>query len=232
MRSGCQREKRKRRSKGRSRSFAYGGNGREGNKSRVDGDSRKKKIEEGIEPRTSPDEGSDQSSEGQQKPQNKSNSKKRSGRLDHESLVRLCWNGECLTHRDSVSVDANNMNLEHLIKVCKPDTKIPLEIFGDLKRAYAFQREYDNSSSAEKAVHLLMRMKDTLKKMLYDSEYNAYWMEAEQWDRMGNAAALHILRMESLPRSRLEAADLLDTVKFPVTKGDHGGTIMEKYRAS
>ena len=89
-----------------------------------------------------------------------------------------------------------------------------------------------NSSSAEKAVHLMMRMEDALKKMIYDSEYNIYWMAAEQWEKMGNAAALHILRMESLPRSRLEAADLLDTVKFPVTKGDHGGTIMEKYRAS
>ena len=76
---------------------------------RVDGgleekEDLKKKIEEGIEPRTSPDEGNDQSSEGQQKPQVKPTSKTKMGRLSHETLVRICWTGEYLHHRNSVYI--------------------------------------------------------------------------------------------------------------------------------
>ena len=76
---------------------------------RVDGgfeekEDLKKKIEEGIEPRTSPEEGNDQSSEGQQKPQVKPNSKTKMGRLSHETLVRICWTGEYLHHRNSVYI--------------------------------------------------------------------------------------------------------------------------------
>ena len=202
---------------------------------RIDGgleekEDMEKKIKDGVEPRTSPDEGIDQSSEGQQKPQSKPNSKMKTSRLTHEALASVCWSGEYSHHRKSVFVNASNVNLETL--VCKSREKIPMEVFGNLQRTYETQREYDGLSSLEKSVHILMRMDEVVKKMAYDSEYNIHWTAAEEWEKISNAAVLHILRMESLPRSRLEAADLLDTVRFPITKGNHGGTIIEKYRTS
>ena len=110
---------------------------------RIDGgleekEDMEKKIKDGVEPRTSPDEGIDQSSEGQQKPQSKPNSKMKTSRLTHEALASVCWTGEYSHHRKSVFVNASNVNLETL--VCKSREKIPMEVFGNLQRTYEMQR--------------------------------------------------------------------------------------------
>ena len=47
--------------------------------------------------------------------------------------------------------------------------------------------------------------------------------------RLPNEAVLHILRLECLPKTRLEAAELLDSVQFPRATGL---TVIEKYRVA
>ena len=78
----------------------------------MEGSSLKRRIDEGVELKTKPDEGDDRSRERRREPQPKSSSKKRSGRLSRESLARLRWSGERSTRRDSASVDANDVSLE------------------------------------------------------------------------------------------------------------------------
>ena len=90
---------------------------------RVDGgleekESLNKEVE--IEPKKEPDEGDEKSGGRQQSPQPKSNSKKRLDRLDHETLVRLCWSGEYLQHQESVFVNAPNTSLETLPSLSSP----------------------------------------------------------------------------------------------------------------
>ena len=76
-----------------------------------------------------------------------------------------------------------------------------------------------------------MRMDPVLQKMIYESEYNIYWTTEQEWARISNGAILHILRLESLPRSKAEAVKLLDGVTFPKCVRDDS-TVVEKYRTA
>ena len=106
-----------------------------------------------------------------------------------------------------------------------------MEVFGDLQSTYELSRAYEGACDAEKRVPMLMRMDPVLQKMVYESEYNVRWTTEHEWAKISNGAILHILRLESLPRSRSEAAKLLDGVAFPRCVREDS-TVVEKYRAA
>jgi len=80
-----------------------------------------------------------------------------------------------MTHRTSVFVNAINTTMETLLLLYKTEENISAGVFGDLKKTYEAQRKYDGSPAAQRRVHSLIRMEDTLKK------YNMYWNAAEQY---------------------------------------------------
>ena len=187
---------------------------------------------QGFEPKEPKEEtGSKQQGRRQQSPQSKLNSKKGQGRLDRETLAQLCWNGPYSAHRASVSVDAINISLETYSLLHKPLPKIKMEVFGDLQSTYELSRAYEGACDAEKRVPMLMRMDPVLQKLVYESEYNVHWTTEREWAKVSNGAILHILRLESLPRSRAEAAKLLDGVTFPRCVREDS-TVVEKYRTT
>ena len=186
----------------------------------------------GFEPKEPKEEtGDNQQGSRQQSPQPKPNSKKGHGRLDRETLAQLCWDGAYATHRKSASVDASNATLETLTLLSKPLTKIKMEVFGDLQSTYELSRSYEGMCQAEKRVPLLMRMDPVLQKMVYQSEFNAHWTSETEWAGIPNEAILHVLRLESLPRSKSEVLRLLDGVAFPGRLREES-TIVEKYRTA
>ena len=186
----------------------------------------------GFEPKEPKEEtGDNQQGSRQQSPQPKPNSKKGHGRLDRETLAQLCWDGAYATHRKSASVDASNATLETIALLSKPLTKIKMEVFGDLQSTYELSRSYEGMCQAEKRVPLLMRMDPVLQKMVYQSEFNAHWTSETEWAGIPNEAILHVLRLESLPRSKSEVLRLLDGVAFPGRLREES-TIVEKYRTA
>ena len=192
----------------------------------------KQEIKPEIEPKEPEEEtGSGQHGRRQQSPQSKLHSKKGHGRLDRETLAQLCWNGPYSTHRTSVSVDAINNKLEAISLLTKPLMKIAMEVFGDLQSSYELSRSYEGMCETEKQVPMRMRMDPVLQKMIYESEYNIYWTTEQEWARISNGAILHILRLESLPRSRAEALKLLDGVAFPKCVRDDS-TVVERHRTA
>ena len=129
-----------------------------------------------------------------------------------------------------MSVDAFNVSLETYSLLHKPLPKIKMEVFGDLQSTYELSRAYEGWCEAEKQVPMLMRMDPVLQKMIYESEYNMYWTTEQEWAKISNGAILHILRLESLPRSRAEAVKLLDGVTFPRCVREDS-TVVEKYNS-
>ena len=136
------------------------------------------------------------------------------GRLDREALAQICWRGESSSRQKMAFVSAPNNTLE-LLTVAYPKDKIRREVYGDMLQTYKLHSECSRGSTVMKSGHIVARMEEALQRLVYESEYNRYWTAGEDWEKTPNEAASHILRLEALPRSRAEVAQLLDGVQFP-----------------